>query len=380
MQYRKFGKLDLDVSTMGLGCMRFPEIQMADGTNVIDESHAISMIHYAIDNGVNYIDTAYPYHGGKSEVLVGKALKSGYREKVNLVTKLPCWKANTYEDFEKIFEEQLNKLQTGYVDFYLLHALDKNKWEKMKSLNVFDFLHKEKAAGRIRHIGFSFHDELPVFKEIVDFYEWDMCQIQLNILDEEYQAGLEGLKYASSKGIGVVIMEPLRGGALVQNVPNDVMNVWNKSDVKREPVEWALNWLCNFPEVKVVLSGASTLDQVKQNVEIFANAKPNGMTEAEIDLVNEVKSIYKNKIKVGCTRCAYCMPCPAGVDIPEIFRCYNNASMFEVLDKPKNAYMETVKNNRDAGKCVSCGKCEKLCPQSIKIIDKLKEAAAFLTK
>lgn len=377
MQYKKFGDLGFEVSVFGVGCMRLPVMEKPDGSkdySAIDEEEAIKMIRYAIDHGVNYFDTAYTYHGGNSEVVLGKALKDGYREKVKIATKLPLWQAESYEDFEKILDEQLKRLQVDTIDFYLLHALSKERWEKAKNLKVLDFLDKAVEAGKIRYPGFSFHDELDVFKEIIDSYDWKMCQIQLNILDMHYQAGVEGLKYAGSKGIPVVIMEPLRGGKLASNIPDDIQDMWNSAKIKRSPVEWAFRWLYNFPEVTVILSGVSTMEQLKENIEIFDKAVPNSMTDEELELVVKVKELYESKTKVNCTRCNYCMPCPSGVSIPEIFSLYNDASMFETVEEYANRYKNLIKEEKDASKCIECGNCEAECPQNINIIEKLKEA------
>lgn len=381
MQYRDFGKLGFKVSAFGMGCMRLPLEELPDGTrdsSRIDEKKAIEMIHYAIDHGVNYIDTAYPYHGGKSELLVAKALKNGYREKAKLATKLPVWLTNTYEDFEKKLDEQLKKLEVDYIDFYLLHALNKDTWAKIKKLNVLDFLDRAIAAGKIKHAGFSFHDELSLFKEIADSYDWSMCQIQFNILDENYQAGVEGLKYAASKGIPVVVMEPLRGGSLVQKIPGEVKEIYGQAQVNRSPVEWAFRWIYNFPEVVTVLSGVSSMEQLKNNIEIFDKALPNSMSEDEMELVKKVQEFYKSRIKVGCTACGYCIPCPNGVAIPDVFRLYNNASMFDELENNSKGYKNMVNDKRDASLCVECGNCESNCPQRIQIIEKLKEAREVL--
>lgn len=382
MQYRKFGDLDFEISVFGVGCMRLPVIEKADGSkdySAIDEEEAIRMIRYAIDHGVNYIDTAYNYHGGNSEVLLGKALKDGYREKVKIATKLPVWQTDSYEDFEKTLDKQLEKLQVDTIDFYLLHALSKKTWDKAKNLKVLEFLDKAVESGKIRYPGFSFHDELEVFKEIVDSYDWKMCQIQLNILDENYQAGVEGLKYVGAKGIPVVIMEPLRGGKLASNIPDDIKALWDSAKVKRSPVEWAFRWLYNFPEVAVILSGVSTMEQLKENIEIFDKAIPNSMTDEELALVAKVKELYESKIKVACTRCNYCMPCPSEVSIPGIFGLYNDASMFETVEEYANHYKNLIKKGKDASKCVECGSCESVCPQNINIIEKLKEAHEMLT-
>lgn len=383
MYYREFGNLGFKISTFGIGCMRLPLLLQPDGStdpSKIDEVEAIKMIRYGIDNGVNYIDTAYGYHGGNSEIVTGKALKDGYREKVKLATKLPVWLANSYEDFGKLLDEQLAKLQVDYIDFYLLHALNKNSWEKVKDMGVLEFLDKAVEAGKIKHPGFSFHDELPVFKSIIDSYDWKMCQIQLNFLDENYQAGVEGLRYAGSKNIPVVIMEPLRGGRLARNIPEDILKVWNSYHIKRSPVEWAFRWLYNFPEVTVILSGVSTMEQLKENIEIFKNAAPNSMTEEELELVAQVKAIYESRTKVDCTACNYCMPCPSGVDIPRIFSLYNTASMFNEYAEQSKHYERLIEENKDASNCVECSQCEGACPQNIAIIDMLKEAHEALTK
>lgn len=382
MKYREFGNLGFEVSTFGVGCMRLPLEVQSDGTtdpSKIHEQEAIKMIRYAIDHGVNYLDTAYPYHGGNSEPLVAKALKDGYRDKVKVASKLPVWLAESYEDFERLLDEQLAKLEVDYIDFYLLHALSRDRWEKIKKLGVLDFLDKAIASGKIKYPGFSFHDELPVFKEIVDSYNWDMCQIQLNILDKNYQAGIEGMHYAASKGIPVVIMEPLKGGRLAHHVPEDVNALWNQAEVKRSPVEWAFRWLYNFPEVTVILSGVSTMEQLKDNIEIFSKASPNSMDKKELELIQKVKELYDSKIKVGCTGCNYCMPCPSGVDIPGIFSLYNDYSIYGNLKEFKGRYKNFIKDEKDASECVECGQCQSECPQHISIIEKLKEAHEALT-
>ncbi|HHY81784.1 MAG TPA: aldo/keto reductase [Clostridiales bacterium] len=382
MQYRKLEKLGIECSIFGIGCMRLPLLANPDGSissDRIDEPEAIRMLRYAIDHGVNYIDTAYGYHGGNSERLVGKALKDGYREKVKLATKLPVWKANTYEDFDMLLNEQLSKLETEYIDFYLLHALNKASWEKVRDMGILDWLKDARSSGRIRYAGFSFHDEFEVFKEIVDAFDWDMCQIQLNILDADKQAGVIGLKYAGSKGIPVVIMEPLRGGKFAA-VTEDIKELWNQAETKRSPVEWAFRWLYNFPEVTVILSGVSTMEQLQDNLRIFENALPDCMTQDELDLVEKVRALYESKTRVRCTACEYCLPCPNGVSIPGIFGIYNDASTFGIKDGHIKRYKKLINENRDASQCIECGNCESVCPQHIDIIDKLKEAHKILTE
>jgi predicted aldo/keto reductase-like oxidoreductase len=362
--------------------MRFPIID-GDSTK-IDEEKATEMLHYAIDQGVNYVDTAYPYHGtgmgggGESEPFVGKALKNGYRQKVNLATKLPSWLIKTREDMDKYLNEQLERLQTDHIDFYLVHALGVDTWDNLKKLGIDEFLDSAIKDGRIRYAGFSFHDKLPVFKEIVDYYDWSFCQIQYNYLDEHFQAGKEGLEYAASKGLGVVIMEPLRGGKIVSNLPEDVMNAFDQSVVKRTPADWALRWVWNHPEVSVVLSGMSIMDNVTENLKTASEAKPNGLTKQELEIMNSVKKIFNERVKVSCTACAYCMPCPAGVNIPRNFALYNEYSLFvtpQTQQKLKGMY-KSVKDTERADKCVECGKCEKHCPQAIKIRQELKQVTA----
>ena len=383
MLYRTLGKTNEKVSALGFGCMRLPII---DGdTTKIDEEKAIKMIRHAIDEGVNYVDTAYPYHGtgmgsgGESEPFVGRALKDGYREKVNLATKLPSWLIKTREDMDKYLNEQLERLQTKTIDFYLVHALNAATWENLKKLGINEFLDSAIKDGRIRYAGFSFHDKLDVFKGIVDYYDWSFCQIQYNYLDENFQAGNEGLKYAASKGLGVVIMEPLRGGKIVKNLPEVVKNTFDKAEIKRSPAEWALRWVWNHPEVSVVLSGMNIMDNVTENIRVASDATPNSLTKKELETIDNVNKVFKERMKVNCTACEYCMPCPAGVNIPKNFTYYNEYSLFvtpETDKELKNRY-NSLKPEERADKCVECGKCETHCPQAIKIRDELKNVTAL---
>ncbi len=375
MLYREFGKTGEKISILGFGCMRF-QVEDDDPKKIIEDK-AIDQIRHAVDRGVNYIDTAYPYHGGMSELLVAKALKDGYREKVKLATKLPSWLVKTREDMDKLLNEQLEKLQTEYIDFYLIHALNKGFWENLKKCDVFDFMDKALADGRIKHIGFSFHDELPLFKEIVDAYDWEFCQIQYNFMDENYQAGLEGLNYAADKGLGVVIMEPLRGGSLVRKIPDDIQAIWDKADVKRTPAEWALKFIWNHGGVSTILSGMNEMIQVDENIDSAEDSVPGMLTKKEEELINEVKDVYLSRTKVNCTACKYCMPCPFGVDIPQNFTFYNNASIYLDHEGQKQTYHKYFAQDKWASKCQECGVCEEHCPQNIPIREKLKEVAAF---
>ena len=375
MQYRYFTKDKLKVSQLGFGCMRFPTLEGDSGK--IDKILATSMLHHAIDNGINYIDTAYPYHKGNSEAFVGEALKDGYREKVYLATKLPVWLVKSYDDFEKYLDEQLERLQTDYIDFYLLHSLSKNSWEKVYNLNVLNFLDEAKRKGKIKYAGFSFHDTLDVFKSIVDSYSWDFCQIQLNYMDRQYQAGIEGMKYVSDKNISLVIMEPIKGGKL-SNASEEISRVWDKSKIKRTPAEWALKWIWNFEEVSVVLSGMSTMDHVVENIKTASNSSPNSLSMEDLALVDEVTDIYSKNVKVGCTGCEYCLPCPQNVEIPDIFELYNNVYVYGTEKESKASYSRLMELKIAAENCVECGACEGICPQHIEIIKLLKEANKVL--
>jgi hypothetical protein len=376
MQYRQFGKLNIAISALGFGLMRLPAID--NDNSKIDEAEAIRMIRYAIDNGVNYIDTAWPYHGGNSEIVAGKALKDGYREKTFLATKLPTWLINEKEDMDKYLNEQLKKLQTDYIDFYLLHALDKSKWENMKKVDALSWAEKKKQEGKIRYIGFSFHDEYPVFQEIVDYYDkWDFCQIQYNYMDIDVQVGENGLKHAASKGLGVVIMEPIRGGRLA-NPPKAVQDIWDTAKVKRTPAEWALQWLWNQPEVSVVLSGMSTFEQLKENIESAKRSGINTLTKEELEIVNKVRNKYKELSPIACTGCNYCMPCPNGVNIPRNFGLYNEAHMYNTYEANRRDYENL--GDAKASSCIECGTCESVCPQHLTIIDYLKEVADYFER
>jgi len=370
MKYRTMPSTGDKISVLGFGCMRFPK----NDDDSIDEVKSEQMIKDAIAKGVNYVDTAWPYHQGESEPFVGKVLHAnGLRDKVFLATKLPTFLIKKEEDFEDYFQQQLKRLKTDHIDYYLVHTLNRRLWENAKEKGLFRFLDRIKEDGRARHVGFSFHDHIDVFKEIVDAYPWEFCQIQYNYLDTMYQAGREGLLYAREKGLGVIIMEPLRGGSLVHKLPSDVKAVWDKAPVKRSPVEWALKWVWNHPQVDLLLSGMSEPEHVSENIRLADEAAPGVLTETELRLADEARSRFLDKLKVNCTSCGYCMPCPQGVAIPSVFGIYNEASLFEDMEGGRERYLKWIKEENRASRCVECGACEKACPQQIPVIRKLKD-------
>lgn len=371
MQYRQFGKLDWKVSALGFGAMRLPVINN-EQTNV-DEPEAIRMIRYAIDHGVNYLDTAYPYHGGNSERIVGRALKGGYREKMKLATKLPARMIESAADFDRIFNEQIERLQTDKIDVYLLHGLNGRSWPKVRDLGVLRWADEKMAAGRFDYLGFSFHDELDVFKEIVDAYDWTMCQIQYNYMDVEIQAGRKGVEYAANKGLAIVVMEPLRGGKLGQQ-PQPIMQVWDSAPQKRSPAEWALLWVLDQPEISVALSGMSTMEQVVENVAVASRSAPGILTDDELALYDRVRDAYQGLCPIPCTSCAYCMPCPNGVDIPRNFQIYNDAVMYDDMRIGRFYYRGgRIEEEQRAEQCTECGECLDDCPQEIPIPEWLQK-------
>lgn len=371
MEYRELGNTGEKLSILGFGAMRLPVIDGEDSKINIDE--ATKMIRHAIDNGVNYLDTAYPYHGGTSEKFCAKVMKDGYRERVKIATKLPVWDVETAEDMPRILDEQLNNLEVETIDFYLIHALSVKSWPNMVRLDYKSFLNKAKKDGKIKHIGFSFHDDIDLFKEIVDDFPWDFCQIQLNYMDEDYQAGLKGMEYAHNKGLGIIIMEPLRGGMLARTeLPDDIKNIWDSSKVKRSPAEWALKYLWNKEEIGVVLSGMSSMEQTIENVKVASESKANSLSKNECNLISQVRDIFKSRMLVNCTKCNYCMPCPKGVNIPENFWAYNHESIFGDFDKAKFWTTCWLADSQKVTNCVECGLCETKCPQNIEIVKHLK--------
>ena len=378
MQYRTFGKLAWKPSALGFGAMRLPVV---DGDYArIDEPEAIRMIRYAIDQGVNYVDTAYPYHSGKSEVVVGKALQDGYRQRVHLATKLPVWLVKAPEDFDRYLDEQLEKLQTDHIDFYLLHALDAERWHAVRDLGVLDWAERAIASGRIRHLGFSFHDKYEAFEEIVNAYDkWTFCQIHYNFLEEEDQAGTKGLELAASRGLAVVIMGPLGGGMLSNQPPAPIQALWDGAAHKRTPSDWALQWVWNHPEISVVLSGMSTIQQVEENVASASVSGANSLSAEELALVGRVCETYESLRPIPCTACKYCQPCPNNVVIPDIFNLYNTAFMHNAAPEMRKRYAG-IPDEKKADQCLQCGECESSCPQKIAIIDWLPKVHEHLTQ
>ncbi|MFA6619195.1 MAG: aldo/keto reductase [Candidatus Neomarinimicrobiota bacterium] len=372
MNYRNFGKTGVKVPALGMGCMRLPVID-GDATN-IDENAAIKLIRQAIDGGISYVDTAWGYHGGNAEPLVAKALADGYREKVLLATKLPCWLVKKPADMDKYLNTQLEKLQTDHLDLYLLHALNAKSWENMKANGVFEFLEKIKKDGRAKLIGFSFHDKYEVFEDIIRSFDWDFCQIQYNILDENYQAGLKGLKLAASKGMGLIIMEPLRGGGLTNNIPKNIQQEWDKLQPKRTPADWSLSWLWDQEEVGLILSGMSEPWHVSENIAAASRSGINTLTEDEKTQLQKIRDMYHERITVNCTQCSYCMPCPHGVDIPNVFRFLIQGSMMNDWNEAQRLYNIIVPDDKKASNCISCGICLNKCPQQIQIPEKMKVA------
>jgi predicted aldo/keto reductase-like oxidoreductase len=347
--------------------MRFPVL---DGDNSrIDEKLAAEMLLHAIDQGVNYIDTAYPYHGGTSESFVGKTLEGAPREKVKLATKLPTWKIEKPSDFDLYLNEQLERLRTDQIDFYLLHGLNEKLWKTVEQLDVLSWVEKAKQDGRINQIGFSFHDEYPVFKTIVDAYgDWDFCLIQHNFMDLDYQAGRKGLRYAAARGMGVVIMEPLRGGRLI-DPPLPIQEIWEQAETQRSAADWSLQWLWNQPEVSLVLSGMSSRQQLEENIASASRSGVGTLSNAELDLVAQVKETYEGFQLIPCTNCGYCVPCPEGVDIPRILKIYNDGIMYDKKESGATDYRMWVPAENKADRCVVCGECLEKCPQDIPISD-----------
>lgn len=374
MQYRTFKKINLKTSLLGMGCMRLP----VDSEENVLEEEAIDIIRNAIDSGVTYVDTAFTYHGGKSEKILGKALKDGYREKVTLADKMPIWVAKDEDGVKSIFNKQLERLNTDCIDMYLVHNINRSFWKRAKKLNLMPFLEEMKSEGKIKHIGFSFHDSYDFFEEMIDEYDWDFCQIQLNFMDKDHQAGLKGLKYAASKGLDVIIMEPLKGGRITDAVPPTVQKIWDEAETERTPAEWAFKWLANMPEVTLMLSGMSNKEQLKENIKIMSKDDLNELSDKEKALINKISDEYNRLIKYSCTGCNYCMPCPQKLEIPRILRYFNDWNVYEQNPSTRLEYSTWIAPGRHASDCIGCKACEEKCPQGLPIAKAMKEAAEAL--
>ena len=358
-------------SLLGFGCMRFPLTPEGQ----INEPEAEKLLAQAMEAGVTYIDTAYPYHEGNSEPFLGRALKKYSRDSFLLATKLPVWKVETLEDAQAAFEEQMERLQVDYIDFYLLHGLGRERWDKIKRLGLTAWAEDLIAQGRIRHLGFSFHDSYEVFEEILTSRKWDFCQIQYNYMDREYQAGDRGYALAEQLGVPVVVMEPVKGGMLA-SLPSDISGLFTQADPKRSTASWAMRWVAGHPGVKVVLSGMSDAGQVRDNLETFGNFVPLSQTESAV--VEQAAQAVRSRVKNGCTGCKYCMPCPFGVNIPGNFAVWNEYAMYENPAKARARYFTDMKEEERASMCRECGQCESACPQGIGIREDLKRAAREL--
>jgi hypothetical protein len=375
VKYRKLGKLDWEVSVLGFGAMRLPLAGKGEGD--VDEPESIKMIRYAIDQGVNYVDTAYPYHEGHSEEVVGNALKDGYREKVKVATKLPVWRVEDAQDFDRYLNEQLERLQMEKINFYLLHGLNSRSWPKVRDLGVIRWAEGAMANGRFDHLSFSFHDNFEAFKQIVDDYDnWTFAQIQYNYMDIEYQAGRRGVEYATGKGLPIVVMEPIRGGQLARP-RGQVAELWESAAKKRSPAAWALLWVWNQPEVSVALSGMSTMEQVVENVALTDSAGPGILGREELAVIDRVREAYRGLTPIPCTDCRYCMPCSGGVRIPIIFEIYNDAMIYEDPREARWIYGQ-LKEEQRADQCNRCGECADVCPQEIDIPEWLEKVHVFL--
>ncbi len=381
MEYRTFGCLDFSPSALGFGAMRLPVLTGDHGRPdfaAIDEPAATAMLRRAIDGGVNYVDNAYVYHEGRSEGWLAEALKDGYRERVKVATKMPVWKVEKPSDFDRLLEEQLERLQTDHIELYLLHSLDEAHWKLVLEHDQLGAAERALADGRIGHLGFSFHDSYELFCEILGATDmWEFCQIQLNYMDEDYQAGRRGLETAAGRGLGVVVMEPLRGGMLTRHLPPRVEELWAGASLRRSPVEWALQWVWSLPEVSCVLSGMSTMRHVKENLEFASRSRPGLLSDDELALVARVRDVYRELSPIPCTSCRYCMPCPHGVAIPDILELFNDAHIYGDPGKQRLYYTWLDEDER-ADSCTACGQCEGACPQGIAVAGWMEKAQAFL--
>lgn len=382
MQYRKMPKSPDKLSALGFGAMRLPSKGGTGMASSIDIEEAKKQILYAIDNGVNYLDTAWPYHRGASESFLGEHILSDQkiRNKVYIATKLPCFIISKKERFDDIFYKQLEKLKVDYIDYYLLHSLNGQMWDKMVKLGILDWMDKIKKEGKVRYMGLSFHGMPEDFIKIADGYDFDFAQIQYNILDENYQAGIKGIEYAVKKEMGIIIMEPLRGGSLVGEIPTEVQAIYDTADIKRSAADWALRWIYNHPQVTVVLSGMNNIDHINENIQVASETMANSLTNKEQQIIKDVRDKYHELLTIGCTGCAYCMPCPVGIDIPATLKNLNNYHMFSKSGARMQQLLYAGISTSDgkphyASSCIECGKCEKKCPQNLEIRQAMKQAS-----
>lgn len=373
MEKRKLEKLGIETSLLGFGCMRFPTTKEGK----IDRPEAERMLDKAIAAGVNYIDTAYPYHGGESELVVGEVMKKYDRSSFYLATKLPCWEVHKTEDIERLFNEQLNKLQTEYIDFYLMHALNRGRFDEMVSLGCIEVLEKLKKEGKIKYLGFSFHDGYDAFEYIINYRDWDFCQIQLNYMDTEEQAGMKGYELAEKKQVPLIIMEPIKGGSLAA-FAEDITEIFRKLDDSASVASYALRWVGSLPNVKVILSGMSTMEQVEDNLKTFTGFK--ALNDREKKAIDDIVALINSRVQNGCTGCRYCMPCPAGVNIPGCFSAWNRYHMYQNYNVVKWQWETEIGEAKQAKNCIQCGKCEQACPQKLAIREDLKKVQADLDK
>ena len=383
MLKRPFGKTGKDVSILGFGCMRLPLTDPADPAS-IDYDHASAMLYRGIEGGINYVDTAYPYHSrpgviaGESEPFLGKALQGGWRDKVYLATKLFSREVRSREQMDVLLDHQLERLQTTHIDFYLIHNLHRNTWPRVRDLGLYDFFEKARASGKIRHVGFSFHDHYDLFEQIVNDYPWEFAQIQYNYLDVNNQAGLKGLNLAAGTGMGVAIMEPLRGGFLVKSMPEEARAILSAVRPEWSLAEWGMRWVWNHPRADVVLSGVSTMEQLEENLALAKSFSP--LSPQDVEAVDAVRDLFQKRIRVGCTACGYCMPCPVGLNIPKILSLYNDYYLFDAEASRKRAkmfYGLTTPKEEMASNCIQCGACEEKCPQHIPVSGAMGDIATL---
>lgn len=373
MQNRLIKKTGDEISPLGFGAMRLP---LKNGK--IDRELAKKQIYHAIDNGINFIDTAYLY--GDSETFLGEVLQGEYKDKVKLCTKLPSINVRKYEDMENILDEQLKRLQRDSIDYYLIHAVDLKTINRLLKRDLLEFINKAKREGKIKHVGFSYHGPKEEFEIIVDGYDWDVVMVQYNYFDENVQAGMEGIEYATSKGMGVFVMEPLKGGILAGKMPHDAEEIFRKANPNKSNAEWALEWVLNNRNVTCVLSGMNSFEQIDENIRIAENTAPLSMSFEDMETVELVKRVLRNSLKINCSTCGYCMPCPQGVNIPECMKIYNEKYLFEHKGFFNQSFMDYYQyvggimgNEGNAGKCNGCGKCLRKCPQKLDIIAELKK-------